>query len=276
MHGIILLLLVAFIGVNEAKSQIISQGSLKHYSYKIQGVNTNTKKLVNGGTAFIFTYMEHDFLVTNYHVLTGKNASTDQKIVGLSDTCNAVLIWFRDEKVDTVKKALIPIYDSLGERLFSIYHVDAVRLFDIAVLPLFPEQYPPAIKTYTITERSIDTLTYNKTGVKVFIPGFPRGTSEPTIKSAVSVKQQMHGDKVTPLIFFSDSTLPGMSGSPIWRITGNAKHAYLIGVNASNPTSGIENPKTQGAGVYFKYAMALIKEMIRRDRINIDLHYTHH
>src|SRR5215470_10709286 len=172
MRAIILLFLVVFIGVDESKSQIIRKASLKYFSYKLQGANTTTKQLVNGGTGFIFTYREHDFLVTNYHVLTGKNVSTGKKLENLPDTCNAVIIWFRDEKVDTFKRVLVPIYDSFGVRLFSIYYADSETLFDLAVLALFPEQFPPGIKKYSITVKSIDTLTYNKAGLRVLISGF--------------------------------------------------------------------------------------------------------
>jgi len=273
MRAIILLFLVVFIGVDESKSQIIRKTSLKYFSYKLQGANTTTKQLVNGGTGFIFTYGEHDFLVTNYHVLTGKNVSTGKKLENLPDTCNAVIIWFRDEKVDTFKRVLVPIYDSFGVRLFSIYYADSETLFDLAVLALFPEQFPPGIKKYSITVKSIDTLTYNKAGLRVLISGFPRGASEPTIKTAVTIKQRMRGNTITPLIFFSDSTLQGMSGSPIWIAAHAANGISLIGINALNPTFDIANPKIRGAGVYFKYAMTLIEEMIRTDHINIDLRY---
>jgi hypothetical protein len=272
MHGIILLVLTVF-SATESTSQIIRKTSIKYFSYKLQGANFTTKQIVNGGTGFIFTYEEHDFLVTNYHVLTGKNASTGKKLENLADTCNAVIIWFRDDKIDTVKKVLVPIYDTFGVRLFSIYHADSEKLFDLAVLTLFPEQFPPGIKKYSITVKSIDTLTYNKSGLRVFISGFPRGTSEPTIKTAVTVKQPMRGNTVTPLIFFGDSTLQGMSGSPIWMAAPKARRVSLIGINALNPTFDIENPKIRGAGFYFKYAMALIEAMIRTNHINIDLHY---
>jgi hypothetical protein len=104
MPRTILLLLVMFMSFNESKSQIIPKTSIKYFSYKLQGANVRTKQLVNGGTGFIFTYEDYDFLVTNYHVLTGKNASTGKKLENLADTCNAVIIWFRDEKADLPRR----------------------------------------------------------------------------------------------------------------------------------------------------------------------------
>lgn len=130
--------------VTSCVSQKKSYEDLLKYSYKIQGINDSTKQYVQAGTGFIINAGGHDFLITNYHVLTGKDPISGKKISSISDTCTSIVIWVRKYNDTSFIKWKIPLYDSIG-KLFSLYHADQYRLVDIGVLTLSSKQPPLSI-----------------------------------------------------------------------------------------------------------------------------------
>lgn len=265
------LVLLSYISI----AQKLTTTNLDNFSYKIQGVNTKTKQLNNAGTAFIISYKGSDFLVSNYHVFTGKDAITQNKIDELKDTCTAIILWFRSDTGSSFKKLLFQLFDTTGTKLFSIYHGNETSLLDIAILPIYKEDYPPNIRKYIISQTDIDTTTKYSNNKPVYVVGFPLGKMgqgwKPKTIKAKSVIEKVEPPFISPNISFDNGTFPGMSGSPVYIASKSGKIA-LSGVNYQNPDFMKDNPSIKGAGIQIKFVIDIIEEMIRQNKSNIDFY----
>lgn len=271
-----LLLFIFYIISIYSFSQNLINDSLINYSYKIQGINRITNQHVNAGTGFIIKYNYNYFIVTNYHVLTGKDPLSRLKLSNLTDTCTSIIINFRN-KVDTgFKKLVMNLFDSSGTKLFSLYHGHQDSLLDIAVLPIFSEDFPPDIKEYFIDYNNIDSTTNYQPSKTIFIVGFPFGKMKnkwmPTIIKCKSVREIMDGFFVSPHFSFDSSTIEGMSGSPIY-LENDSGIISLVGVNALNNPNDSLNPNLKGKGVLIKFICYLIESMVEQNKANVDLFY---
>lgn len=270
----ILALLLTFVYCY-SEAQLINRDSIVNYSYKIQGADIKTGKLINNGTGFIISYKDKDFLVTNYHVITGKDAITGKKIEELKDTCSLTLVFFRSLTDTPFHTLVMPLYGIDGSKNFSIYHVDKKRLFDLVVIFLPPMAYPPGIKQYVINWQQIDTSYNCEADKKCFVVGFPNGKMEKlwrpiTLKNELICKKQID-DTIDPSVFFKKGSIGGMSGSPVY-IEKN-KLMYLIGINVLNTYVTKASPKEEGVAFKIKYVVQLMDEMIKQNKTHVDLKY---
>ena len=272
---LILLYLTFIIGCSSAQ-KYPPDDNLLNYSYKIQGINDHTKQYVNAGTGFIINHNGVDFLVSNYHVFTGKDAVTGQIVNGLTDTCTSIIVWFRGQVDTPFKKLVIPLYDSIG-KLFSVYHADKEKLLDIAVMPLPRNDLPPGIKKYTISLSDVDTSTNSPENKRIYVVGFPVGYLKdgwkPKVVKANSVTQKVSGNFTIPNIFFDDTTSGGMSGSPTYIQTDETTKPLLVAINSMNTDFDSNNPKIKGGAYYFKYCWDIIKLIIKENRPGVDVYF---
>lgn len=132
--------------------QKLELDSLINYSYKIEAANSNTA-LLHTGTGFIISYKDLFFLVSNYHVFTGRSSFTNSVLDSWGETPTIIFILLRSEHKPSFKKLGIPLYDCRGFRLFGIYHAAKDSLLDIAVTPLLKSNFPPGTKQYFFTRK---------------------------------------------------------------------------------------------------------------------------
>lgn len=275
MKYYILIYLVFIVSCLSAQ-QKTNTDSLINYSYKIEGINNITKQYVNVGTGFIISHMGIDFLVSNYHVITGKDPSSGQKLNELTDTCTSIIVWFRSKTDIPFNKLYIQLYDSLG-RLFSIYHANKDTLLDIAVIPLPKNNLPLSTKKYTISFNEVDTMINWPENKKIYVVGFPKDFLDdewkPKIVQANSVTQKVRGNFTIPNIFFDDTTSRGMSGSPTYIQKNEKSKPLLVAINTMNIPFDANNPKIKGSAYYFKYCWEIINLIIKEKRPDVDVYF---
>jgi hypothetical protein len=256
IYSTILFLLIFY----KSHSQNISYGDLKKYSYLIRGVHGNFPVLT--ATGFIINYRNKNYLVTNFHVLTGLDPNTHRKITEKPDKIN---IWFKKPDETYGPSIYFPLYDPNGFNLFYVLKADSFRFYDIAILPL-----SETIKSYNlnlINEKNIDSSSLKKT-TKLFISGFPNGTPvdgwaptvlEVSILTPTNLPKLAKGEQREFVDVFYDKTLDrGSSGSPVFA-SKNGKDYKVIGVNSLNPI-GV-GKQIKGAAVFIKFVPQLIDKM---------------
>ena len=94
---------------NVLPAQNLNKDSLINYSYIINGKDDN--KFQTSGTGSIIHYKDQYFLVTNFHVLTAKDANTNKVFKEFKDSNTAVSIIFQpfDRKSNFVVN-IYPLY----------------------------------------------------------------------------------------------------------------------------------------------------------------------
>jgi hypothetical protein len=263
---ILIILLLPF--VKMAHSQELPIDSLKNYSYLATGGN-RIGPIDNNGTGFIIKYFESFYFVTNYHVLTGRDPFTNEKIPTLKDTNTAIYVIFRPKNGP---KLYCPIkydlYNSFGKRNFSISKTTDYYI-DIAILPIV---LPENALTYYLDISMLDTSFNSNSKFKIVITGFPNGKfkndwqPENYFSEIIPLKLSDRNE-FNPYFYSNSRTVGGMSGSPIYDFK-SPKRLKVCAINAmSKDSTAIEdsfykrNPKVKGMAIQIKYVYQLIQNM---------------
>jgi hypothetical protein len=168
-------------------------------------------------TGFLWKKGEQYFLITNWHVVSGKNPITGQHTSKHAAEPDRLQIWWFD-KSDLRKRPLLwePLRDEDGTPLWWI-HPQLGNQVDVVAIPVSPDA---AVDTRPINEMAHEDLAI-QVGMDVFVLGFPYGSmgngglaiwkrgsvaSEPSIKSAT-----IHH------LLVDTASRPGMSGAPVLR-----------------------------------------------------------
>lgn len=174
------------------------------------------------GTCFFTKVYEKLYLVTNWHIVTGKNADTNKS---LTDTCaipNKLRVYLpsviKDEgvKYDAEKYLEVPLYDKDDNKLWLDKKVNN-RMIDVALIPcgdikdLFyipieeaEEPFNEGVKCFIASD--------------IFIIGFPFGDDygyTPIWKKASVASEPEIDVEGLPYFFADTATKEGMSGSPV-------------------------------------------------------------
>lgn len=227
------------------------------YSFIINGKSNS--EFQTSGTGSILKYKDKFYLITNFHVLTGKDSKTNEKFPDLKDTNSAISIIFQN--ADRKSKFIViiyPIYNSKGEELFRTYMFKN-QIIDISVLPI---DVPEKVLKSFFEINDLDTTWSYEPDKKVSFWGFPNGNFknswQPTEMTAKTVRNSQVGEFIfDPYVFFDNEPIKGMSGSPLYIIDNDNKIKFLSVV--SNVVD--DNPKIKGRSVYSLCALQLIKKM---------------
>ena len=118
---------------NVLAAQNLNKDSLINYSYIINGKDNN--RFQTSGTGSIMHYKNQFFLVTNYHVLTAKDANTNKVFKEFKDSNTAVSIIFQpsDRRSNFIVN-IYPLYEH-GKSKFGTF-VFKNQIIDISVMPM--------------------------------------------------------------------------------------------------------------------------------------------
>lgn len=188
-------------------------------------------RLLASATGFIIHSKTQNYLVTNYHVVTLKDASTKKWLdTTLKISPNKILIVQNDKILGKYKGKIEMLLDANGKPL---WHENTVNNQTVDVIEL-PIKDTNDINIYPVNYKSpLDSnLLLNPTD-RVFILGFPLGIhSEPYLpiwKSGLIASEPDIDQNNMPIIYVDAITYHGMSGSPVYYISNeiNGKNGRM-------------------------------------------------
>lgn len=200
---------------------------------------------ISSATGFFFEYGNNLFVVSNWHVFSGRNPNTGQSMnnSGAVPDTMEIALWLK-RKIGDWQLVRMPMNDTNGEAVW-LQHPNGQDI-DVAVCRI--NEIPDEIAIYSLP-RPDETLDMAfEIAMDVFIVGFPLGLSHQDVfpvwkRGSVATEPQL---KVYDLpVFLVDSaTREGMSGSPVYlRRFGHCIHS-------NGNISWTNGPVSRFVGIY--------------------------
>ena len=166
-------------------------------------------------TGFAISHNERHYLVTNWHVLAGRNPDTGTPISPTGAVPDAVGITFhRSAQLGTWTARTVPVIDAEGKRLWMEH--PAGREVDVVLLPLDPG---PEVVVYPLDLALARDDVAAAPSMPVAIIGFPLGLTGagvlPIWKTGHIASDPDIDYGGTPTFLIDATTRGGMSGSPV-------------------------------------------------------------
>jgi hypothetical protein len=209
-------------------SSTIHLNSLK--SVRIEILSENTKKHLSWASGFLIEKNDKIFLVTNWHVVSGRNFETDN-ILHSSGAFPGFLNLFytgtKEKKIIKVKTNEVPLYKMKNKKEKTeiplwLEHPIMGSKIDVIALDITRHLYKGIkYETYRFNREYKNELMVMD---NVFIIGFPLTSSTtpneyPIYKGATVASEPNRFDKL-PIFYVDGKTKEGMSGSPVVRKQG--------------------------------------------------------
>ena len=184
------------------------------------------EKSCGHATASVVTQNSEYFLVTNYHVVSGRRSTTNSLINDNGGLPTHLRCHFHGKTLGTWEPRVLPLYNGDGDpnsdnplwRTFTISGSSSFRYADVAVLPLaelgLASLYPISmenkdqIKTSPCSRASVVGFPGARRSYK-FFPIFVTGY--------VASEPELPYDDM-PIMLVNATTTDGMSGSPVFQI----------------------------------------------------------
>ena len=209
--------------------------------------------VLSSATGFVVMHHERPFLITNWHVITGRHADTGELLSSTGAVPDVFAIFHHSlDRLGNRERRIERLHDTDGNARW-LEHPTGKEV-DVVALPL---QDTNGIKLYpfdlALAETDLETLV----GMPVSIIGFPFGIEEiaefPIWKTGHIATEPLWDFKGRPVFLIDATTRGGMSGSPVVlrrsdgiRITEGGKFTHtspesrFLGVYASRPDASLE------------------------------------
>lgn len=183
-----------------------------------QPLDTNSSPLMLGqGTGFLIRHDAQLFLITNWHVVTGRHPVTGDSIGGSSSLPEFIEVSFPlflgGDLYWTVQR--IELYASGGEARWYVhpYSPPGEGGTDVVALPI--DEEPPSAYAYPL-EDAVDPRDLSP-GAELNIVGYPFGvrTSAAVWSRATVASEPRHGFNEDPVYLVDARSRSGQSGSPV-------------------------------------------------------------
>jgi hypothetical protein len=169
-------------------------------------------------TGFIWKSGERFYLITNWHVVTGRNFLTGENLSPHGGRPNKLRALFNPKSREFGKHQVdILIRNDDGEPDWLVYPLD--RKLDVVAVPL-----PAQINEQLFALNAINTASSQNlavgVGMDVFILGYPFGAEPPgfPVWKRGSIASEPELARLTTDYFLVDTaSRPGMSGAPVIR-----------------------------------------------------------
>jgi len=213
----------------------IDQFSLTALPLKVY--TNNLESNVNAATAFFYKKKEDIYLITNWHVLTGRRWDNHQPSSNKFSKPTEIGVKFFNKKdyypnkfnsdiPEFLEEQKFPLYSELGKSLW-LEHDQYGSRADIAVLKLsLPKEGNVRPINDTISSFNVSTM-HTAVSMDVFILGFPkklytgntpiwkRGTIASEYLSPINYSTDKIPPFQIPAFFVDTATYKGMSGAPV-------------------------------------------------------------
>jgi Trypsin-like peptidase domain len=203
-------------------------------------------QLLGSATAFVWKLIDKHYLVTNWHVVTGKNA-TNGKLM-LTVRPEILRAYFNSGVHDYWKvQHDIRLRDDRGDPVWYVHPHFETKRIDLAAIPLNIATGDAEIDPHPINLIKSDIDLEVSIGMDVFVLGYPFGYSPPGYPvwkrgSIASEPQLVH--LADAYLLVDTASRPGMSGAPVIRRSWGT-HSLASGGTSSNST-----PQSKFVGVY--------------------------
>lgn len=176
-------------------------------------------------TGFIVQKANTYYLITNWHVVSGRHPETNQVKHPSGQTPDALYIWHHGKQLGTWHKKKEDLYDKKGTKRW-LEHKSG-RGIDIVALPL--QNTGDDITLYPFDLSLADVNMVPEVAMPVSIIGFPLGFTSagffPIWKTGHIASEPTLDYQGEPLFLIDATTRGGMSGSPVvLRPTGTYKN----------------------------------------------------
>ena len=222
----------------------------------------NGQQAVQQGTGFFFASTKADgtpdtvFLVTNYHVVTGRPPLSKEAPLG-----DRVQFLIHEDRVDLarVRHLELPLYDATHQPLWVAS--DSVPDADVVLLPIPPEAYA-RVSLFVFTEAHTHGDIKMRPTSGATLLGYPYGFADtahdlPVWKTGHIASEPSVDFDNRPVFLVDVSAFPGMSGSPVLAVENgiyeseegtmrSGRVLKLLGVFSAMPV--VRQMKTAAAG----------------------------
>ncbi|WP_421329853.1 S1 family peptidase [Aeromonas veronii] len=180
-------------------------------------------KRIGCGSGFFHVRNGMTFLITNWHVLTGRDPTNPQNTIDGYQGSPSGFSFHHSRKSNKNHFIPSPIFNLYSDGKPNWFEVDADKIYDIAAIkidiPTDSDVYIEPIEKFTdsIGDKNIYV------GGDVVIVGYPFGINAsnpfPVWKHAYIASEPSILIDGVPKMFIDSPGLPGMSGSPIYKIS---------------------------------------------------------
>ncbi|MBR0899107.1 trypsin-like peptidase domain-containing protein [Bradyrhizobium tropiciagri] len=200
---------------------------------------------VGNATGFVWKDREQHYLITNWHVVSGRNARTgDQTAIARP---NMVRAMFNTRIMNFGKKTYeISIRDADHKPLWY-WHPVRGRGSDVVAIPLPIDGDDPIVNLYPINVLKSEGDLAVRIGMDVYILGYPFGAEPPgfPVWKRGSIASEPDLTRIgTGYILVDTASRPGMSGAPVIRRSWGV---HLLEQDATSQTSW---PESKFIGIY--------------------------
>jgi hypothetical protein len=199
---------------------------------------------LSSATGFVIRKDEENFLVTNWHVVSGRNPKTKKLLSDTGAIPNKVRVWHnaKKESVGMWVSKEYPLYDKEGTALWKEKDIGSEKV-DVVIFPL---ENTDGIHLYPLDLGLKDVDLVITPSEDLSIVGFPYGKSSDG-KFAMWKSGNLASDfdinyEGKPIFLIDSTTKSGMSGSPVF--------ARRIGQVMSSRGLNIGSSATKFLGVY--------------------------
>jgi hypothetical protein len=205
----------------------MSVSPLSLTTFQLQQWFNDTK--LSTGTGFFWRSGEHLYLVTNWHVVTGRDQQSGRCLHTMGAIPNKLTFTFhqdpkREDGQLLVSSAVWHPYDDLGQPVW-MEHPTAGSTVDIVMLHIGAD---PQQSCFCINDNVRERMSM-AVGDDAYVLGFPEGIATPTPlwKRATIASEPKLDINNLPVVLVDTASRPGMSGAPV-----------IVFARSSYPASG--------------------------------------
>lgn len=183
------------------------------------------ERRVGTGTGFIYRWRDTDFLITNWHVVTGRNPDMPEMLLeGYSDSPTRMKIYMASKDCPYKFLPLSPVIElyNNGRPVWIETSINGM-LLDLVAIPM---QLGPAVMAVKANALSVGNDEPLGVLHDVVIIGHPFGIMPsnpfPIWKRASIASEPMIAIGGMPKFYLDTPGRPGMSGSPVFRLSSGA------------------------------------------------------
>lgn len=188
-------------------------------SYYVEACFDNT--ILSNASCFFYVYNQQIFLVTNWHVVSGRDSNTLECLSKTGGIPNNLKVYVFEKTNSEVfypgKVWKVPLFKNDTPLWIENTNNDNNSKVDVVVIPV---TVPQEVKVFPINtlEEPFNESTSVCVKDEVFVIGFPFGIKccdLPIWKRASIASEPLVNINDKPILYVDTTTKPGMSGSPV-------------------------------------------------------------